>query len=58
MSYVEEAVEVGEVEDVCDMREDVQSHLALVGRLLLQRLAALVRGAPQGRGVPGVQGLH
>ena len=52
-TYREEAVEVGEVEGVCNLRQDVQGQLSLIGRL-----AALVGRAPQGRDMAGVQGLH
>ena len=51
-AYSEEAVEVGEVEGMCDLRQDVQRQLPLIGRL-----AALVRRAAQSRDMAGVQGL-
>lgn len=53
-AHVEEAVEVGEVEGVCDVREDVEGELSLVRRLLLQGLTALIRGAAQRHHVAGV----
>ena len=46
-------MEVGEVEGMRDLRQDVQGQLPLIGRL-----AALVRRAAQRGDMAGVQGLH
>lgn len=40
------------------MRQDVQCQLSLMGRLLLQSLAALIWSAAQSRHMSGVQRLH
>ena len=47
MTYSEEAVEVGEIKRVCDLSQDVEGQLSLIGRF-----AALIRCAPQGRRMP------
>lgn len=53
MTYSEEAVEVWEIKSVCDLSQDVQSKLSLIGRFF-----ALIRRASQGRPVTRMQRLH
>lgn len=50
MTYSEEAVEVWEIKSVCDLSQDIQRQLPLIGGL-----AALIRCAPQGRRMTRMQ---